>query len=590
MPNTPDSPPSGDTSPPPDSAPGTVRYAPLALGGFLLFAFFRLDAVFGFSARFGPQLAYVSPGESSFWVAHLLLALPGCALIAYGVSVPLAGFLLSTLAAFEKLDARGRRVAAGTFGILLFALAHVGRQALLRDLPVTDDENSVLFGARMLAHGDLHVPLLLPHGAYTDLFTYVRDGRVSSIDFPGSLFFRALSLVTGLDALLYAFAAATAGVAVVATALRLTNMRGALFAALVWTCSPMVLCLSLTTHTHIVSRCFLALAVFFVVDVLESTERKPRDASALALGAFAGAAFLTRPIEVGMLLAPLGLLIAARAVRGVEGYRRKVSLALLGLLPALCVFGWYNHEITGNVLVQARFGAGVRSSYGGPSLSVWDRIPGNLCFETLMLSVWFLGPIGAALVWLGVSRDNPIAVALASGVGLALSITLAHEYTGVHVVGPIHFSDAPVLLTPLAVLGVQRAFAWLRQKGVEGARSAAIVAATIVLAYGAFDIFHARALESQAAVQAFPFEELARRDIHHAVVLADPIAKLYVHHQTGSWVLQFPHPDPYLRDDIVFANADADVGALRARFPTRTLYRLSISTEPPGLDISRLPP
>ena len=38
------------------------------------------------------------------------------------------------------------------------------------DLPITDDENAVLFGARLLARGDLCSKTFGPRGAFTELF------------------------------------------------------------------------------------------------------------------------------------------------------------------------------------------------------------------------------------------------------------------------------------------------------------------------------------------------------------------------------------------------------------------------------------
>jgi hypothetical protein len=56
----------------------------------------------------------------------------------------------------------------------------------------------------------------------------------------------------------------------------------------------------------------------------------------------------------------------------------------------------------------------------------------------------------------------------------------------------------------------------------------------------------------------------------------------------GSWVVQYPHPDPFLRDDVVYAHPGADVAALRARLPDRSIYRFSLDADAnPRLD--RLP-
>ena len=51
----------------------------------------------------------------------------------------------------------------------------------------------------------------------------------------------------------------------------------------------------------------------------------------------------------------------------------------------------------------------------------------------------------------------------------------------------------------------------------------------------------------------------------------------------GSWVLDYPHPDPFFRDDVIFAKLTADRAALRARFPDRKLYTLTYSVDDPTI-------
>ncbi len=503
---------------------------------------------------------------------------------------PLTGVVRRVVARVDWLGPRSWTVAAGAFAILVVVLAHVGRRLFLYDLPVTDDENSVLFSARMVAHGELSVPLLRPLGAFTDLFTYVKDGRISSIDFPGGIFFRAASLVTGLDAMLYALLAGVSAIAVAAAARRLTDARGAVLAAILWLFSPMVLALSTTTHAHVVSRGFLALAIYCATRVLVPRDKERPSLAAAGLGFFTGAAFLTRPIEIGMLLAPLGVFFAWKAIRGAPGYRRYVLLAIAGLVPALVVFGWYNHETTGYIFVQARFGPGIQSAYGAPEeLGLWDRIPINFAFETLMLCVWFLGPLGIALATLGVTRREPLSVVLACGVGLDLCVALAHQYTGVHVVGPIHFSETAVPLTLLAVLGARRVLVRLGELGIARAAPAFALVTTIALGYGVFDTYHARTLRAQAEAQRQPYDAIEQQGIHHAVILVGALGEFYLRDRTGSWVLQFPHPDPYFRDDIVYARRTADVAALRERFPDRAIYRMLYDPRSMSLSIDEVP-
>ena len=77
------------------------------------------------------------------------------------------------------------------FGALA-GLAVAGRSVFLLNLPITDDENTVLFGAQMWLNGELSVPILEPDGAFTQAFTYRHAGRTSAMAFPGDILFRAV--------------------------------------------------------------------------------------------------------------------------------------------------------------------------------------------------------------------------------------------------------------------------------------------------------------------------------------------------------------------------------------------------------------
>jgi hypothetical protein len=548
-----------------------LRPVPIAAGVIAIAIFARMWDVYRFGGTFGLALGVVSANEAFFWLCHLALVVPGALLIAYGVVPALGPRLAAAIRRIDAFEKRQWRLAAVGYGVVLLALAAVGRGELLLDLPITDDENAVRFGAQMMAEGALMVPELEPAGVYSDLFLYHRDGYVMSMDFPGTLGFAALAQLTGLGSWLYAFLAAGSGVAVAHAAARLWGARACVVAALLWMLSPMVLTLSLTTHAHLASRAFVALAVACYARVVTS-ERK---GDALLLGLSAGLALLLRPFEAVLLLAPLGAHLAIR-------FRRALLVALAPLALSLVVFAWYNAQTTGVWYLQARF-AGVE--YRGVSsleLTPWDRLGGNLGFNLVMLLLWFFGPVGALLAWLGARRGGGPAIALASGLGMALAFALLHDNTGIHAVGPIHYSECAVPLTLLAAAGmlvlVERAgAAWDR------AVPALLLAGYAVIGLGVFVAVQANALRRQALNQDAPFEAVRRAGIDDAIVFALPPARLYAMRPemqwTRSWVLELPPPDPFLTDPVIYVKADADPAALRRRFPDRQLYVLVYQTD-----------
>ena len=321
----------------------TLRAAPLLGGVALLVIYMRIGSVIGFQAGYGPPLpprhhdvpisfVYVTGAEFRFWLAHLILAVPGALLIAWGLAPRLVPALRRLVARIDAASPRGWKLAAlGLFAFLtLWSLA--GHYLVLLDCPLTDDENAVTFGARILASGHLGVPILKPAGAFTDLFLFQHDGLVSSMDFPGVLLFGALAILTKLGPVLYALASATSGVAVAYAAGRWLGPRARVIAAALWIASPMIGALSITSHGQVVSRMFIALALAFAARLDTGAGTPRRDA--ILLGLVAGLGFLARPFETLCLLAPLGGWLTWRALarRAEPGVPRSTPLWMVGAL------------------------------------------------------------------------------------------------------------------------------------------------------------------------------------------------------------------------------------------------------------------
>lgn len=603
-----------------DSSPGTpeptaprhaasMRAVPLLAGVAVLAIYVRIGDFLGYQAVYGPPLranhgdtpisfVYVAESEYRFWLAHLILALPGALLIAWGLAPRLAPVLQRLVARIDTASPRAWRIAGLGLFLLLLAWSLLGRAFVLQGLPITDDENAVTFGARMIAEGHLRVPVLQPAGAFTDLFVYQRDGMVSAMDFPGVLMFAAAGIVTGLGGLLYAIASAVSGVAVAYAAGRWLGPRARVLAAIIWMVSPMIASLSLTNHGHVASRMFVALAVAFAARLDTPARAGSPRRDAVLLGLCAGLGFLCRPFETACLLAPLGGWLTWRALRRTASDPRPPRTTPLwiaaGLVPAIALFAWYNLQTTGIWYLQARFAPGLIGASPSFNFGAWDRLGFNLGFNVLMLAVFFLGVPAIVAMIAGLDRRRPILIVLATGVLAVFVMSLAHDNTGIHAVGPIHASETVVPLTLLATAGLLRGFAWLSARGLRSAPAGVLVAGYLILACGVFNLSNLASLRLQASSQGVPMATLAALDVHHAVVMAPPYIVLLQVDRTfapwGSWVLEYPHPDPFLRDDVVFAKSTADPAALRARFPDRTLYRMSYVREQPPIRVEQLQP
>lgn len=574
---------------PPSAVPGRLpmNIASLLAGLALLIIFAAMAQVHDFGFQAGRTLSWIAAREGLFWLAHALVAVPGALLLAHGLEPLLLPRLRRAHRSLASLDLRAWRVMAFTFAVLLFLAARTLRSVVLLDLPVCDDENMLEFGARILATGRLCIPELQPKGAYNLIFMHMKDGCLSSWDFPGNLAFRALSILAGLGPMLYAACAAVGGVALAVAARRLRGDGAALLAGLLWCCSPMVLWLSATTHPQIVSRTLVASAFAVWAGLATRPPGEWRLRSAALLGLCTGLAGTCRPLESLALLLPIGVHVAAVGLRARR--LRFLAVALLAVAVPIALLLAYNDAVTGSWFLNPRLADGAIRAVEVGEKTLPDRVPLHLGLQLLLLAVWVIGPLGLALVLLGLRGASAVPRVLAASALLMLLTTLLHGDVGIHTVGPVHFSESVVPLLLLAVLGACTGFEWLRSSGLSRAPAALALLAYLFVGLTAFDIVHGRSMRVQAVIQAVPLESPSVSEVHHAVVLAPQAAHFWLRNKslarTGSWVYEFPLPDPSLNDDVLFVREDADLDALRARFPDRSFWRM---TFPKDAGVARL--
>ncbi len=563
------------------------------LGGLLLIAaYLSLFEAVGFRAEQSQPFFHIGWQESYFWLAHYSLATPGLLLLGLGLAPWLGPATLRLgrrLTAFRPLRWR-------LLGLLLFAVllmtSWLGRRHLLLDMPVTADEYGVLFGGRMVAAGHLRVPIPEPREALSLYFVYERDGFASSFDFPGGIFFSAVSLLTGTGALAYSLAAALSGLAVVSAAGHLAGRRGSLAAAAFWLLSPMVLSLSYTTHAQLLSRSFGALAIACYCRLAHRGERRltafAATSTGFGLGLAAGLTFLCRPIEGACLLAPAGLHLSWVALRRVS-LRRAWAAAAVAWLAAAAVFAWYNVRITDLWYLQARFAPQFATKYATDQ-TLRELLGTNAGFNLMMLFIWLLGPPGLALVYLVLGRST-LSTVLAAGVGLQLLVGMFHPDTGIHLVGPIHYSECAVPLTLLAVLGLRRLWRGNAPLVLPSSKLAALTVAFLV-SLVVFNGVHCLTLRDQARNQRVMFDAVERAGLHRAVVVAEPPYRLWdlraEMSEVRAWVSTLPLPDPFLRDDVIFVHPYLSPEELGRHFPDRRLYRMTYHPEGESVRIEPL--
>lgn len=564
-----------------------VRLGYIFAGVFLVVAFFGLgESTSGLDILLRPPWDYFSRGELHFWLASAFFLAPAGLLIGAGLAPALAASLERLAARLGEMSRRDQVAAAAVLGLIAVAIARLGNQLVFGGLPFTDDEYAVRFGGEVLASGQLRAPIPPARELFGDLFLYQRDGGWTSMDYLGSVFVWGLAELTGTGNWIFHL---LAGAGVSAVALCCGRRFGVVWGAvagIVVLVSPMLLTLSMTTHAQLVSRGFLAVGLAAVVwnDALSAR------AGAVG-GAGLGFAFLARPPEVGVLIAPLVLLILWRA-RSDRSLRRGVAVAV-GVFVAIQVVGaLYYLAVTGSLL-PPRFAANdivhpYLDDFGGvfEAGRMWTRFGANLAYNLLSLGVWFLGPVGVALFIAGIGADRWTA-ALAVGVALDLLLALTHDDLGLHVVGPIHYAEAAVPIALIAVAGLRRLVGWARGAGIAPAACASALAVYALVPLLLFSVWSTVPLANQASMQDDIYEIVeSRAERRPAIVLAPKFAALWTARRdwarNGSWIFEWRRARADLSESVlILKDGPAAHETARAAFPDRAIYRLTVG--PDGL-------
>ena len=547
------------------------------------------ETLAGLNIVFRDGFTASSPGEVYFWLGHALLLFPGACLLGDALSPRLGPLLARIWQGIERLDRRQQISGLLLLTVAAVLVARAGHAFFLLDYPVTDDENAARFGGQVLAMGRLMVPAPEPFSAFPRLYLYLRDGMVTSLDWPGPQLAWAVAELSGLGPWVFALAAALPVPCLGYILARRLGSRWGALACLMFLLSPMAFALSLTTHAHLLSRGLFALALVLFIRADSGGSLTRWTLTGLVLGA----GLLCRPPEIACLSFPLLADRLLRAMRREPGSRRAVGGLLLGGAVPLLMFALHNWQITGDPLLPPRLGSGVLLWFPKEAASLWSRFGANTSYNLFMLTIWFLGPLGVLLVSLGAMTDRFTRL-LGLGVLTALGLGLLHDDHGLHIVGPIHYSECVVPLSILAVHGLANLVDRCRSLGLGLTQLASMIFAALVLGLGSFNALHTSALHRQAMVQDTLYGFVENSGIHHAVVLAPQFFPTWMAipplREVGTFVLSWRPVRPDLSDDVMFLGDRPGMEAhLRRRFPDRAFFRLKVLDEPPFLHLEPLP-
>ena len=572
------------------------RVGALIAGLSLYLCFWGLwETAPGLFIRFLPPFTNSNEGELSFWLGAAILLLPAGGLIGYGLSPFIWGAVQRAWRALSQMDSRQSRLGLVVLFILAVALARVGRALVLLDFPITDDEYAARFGGQVLAMGKVAVTAFDPLAAFPTRFLFLHDGKLSGFDWPGIQVAWALAEWTRSGTWLFALVAAFPVTFLAASAGRRLGRPWGAVAAAVALLSPMICALSFTSHAHLLSRGLLAFALWCYV----TAEARSKPGWWAATGFGVGAAFFCRPFEIACLTSPLILALLVRALRRESGAARAWWAFAAGAAGPLIAFALFNLALTGNPFFPARFAPnpllrepwlGALAGFSNPAL-LWHRFGSNTSYNLLMLAIWFGGPLGAALAALGIPFDRFTRL-LGWGLLCNLGLGLLHDNSGIHLVGPIHYSEAAVPLTLLAVHGIVCLRRWCEQKDIGLRMVSSLLCGAAVLSLGTFIFWQSLALRRQAFVQGYIYGFLDSANLNNAIVLAPQFGMLWRSSSmgfinTGTFVFDWRRPAPDWSDNLLILHDVRGVlGPLRQRFADRSFFRLHPTQEAPYFQLA----
>lgn len=566
----------------------------LVIGLFLFLAFFGLTQTAAtLSIVIKIPFTWSSSGEAYFWLAHALLLFPGGCLIGYGLSPWLAGWLRKVWQRTERMPRKERTWALVLMFAAVVLTARLSHTIILSDYPITDDEYATKFGGQVLAQGKVMAPAPVPFEPYPKLFLFERAGKITSFDWIGPQLAWAIAEITHSGALIFAVLAAITAICLAILTGSLLSPGYGLATFILFFFSPMAFALSSTTHAHLVSRAMIAVTLLCYVLARKRGTLKAWALTGLALGS----SLCCRPIETAFILAPLFLHLALTEILGEKRLTVPIRGILLGALLPFLVFLLHNQLVTGQYYFPARFATqGLDSALATSSL--WNRFGSNTSYNLFMLAIWFLGPLGILLAVFGTLTDR-FTKLLAAGVALVLAAGCFHGNEGIHIVGPIHYSECIVPLIIIATYGLANIKRWMNQKMISFGIPAAVLIGTIILSLGIFNLWQARALHNQASIQkdiyGFIETNLKGKRIKKAVVLAPQFWVVWESiprfKEIGTWVREWKKARPDLSDrTLILYDVPKAEASLREKFPDRVFFRLATQISPPYLRLDPIGP
>jgi hypothetical protein len=387
-------------------------------------------------------------------------------------------------ARLRQVARRRERAFVALLAVFAFGATAAICRFVLDPIPHISDEVAYLFQARIFASGHLSVPAPATPEFFPAEWVVVHRGRWFGIFPPGWPLLLAAGVRLGVPWLVNPALSALSVVAIYGLARRLMGAEKARLAALFCVVSPFFAFMGGSFMSHPAALLFTTLTTLSLLRATSEAagcapggESRRWHAWFLLSGGCAGAAFLIRPLDAGLLWATAaGCLFARSRTR-----RQAIGTALsaIGLAAGAAVYLAYNHALDGRwfspllTLTSPANRLGFGPSVGVPPGHTWRHALGNLNLNAAVMSADLFGwPLSSltfvfvALCWGAAGWLRRLSLAM---IGCLLAGYFCFWYHGVCFGARFYFTLLPFLLV-LTVEGL--ATARRRLAGVPAGSSA----------------------------------------------------------------------------------------------------------------------
>jgi len=539
-----------------------------ALGAAVLFLCFGAggERSEGYLIQYGTFIP--SRGELSLKLHTLVFLLPASMLIAVALAA-LPSCSRPLLRGFDALrTGLGRFWPLGT-ALLVLLLAASARLWVLRDAPVTDDENVYLFQAELLTRGRLFAESLpsAVRGFFDNQFI-INDGRWFGLYFVGHPAVLAAAMRAGLARWVGPVEAALTVLLAVGIARRIFGERAAALTGALLVLSPFLILLSATQLSQPTSALALTLLIYAGLRI----EATPRAPGWWALAAAAtSAAFLIRPQAAVILAAPMLLRLAWLLLRGrLRPSPLGPALFVLVATAGAALFFWVNWTLTGSPLRTGYHAYWAHEAYWAHGrVPDWHNTPlypfRELGQNLLQLNAWLFGwPLSLAFAPLFARSGRAwvltaMPLAALGALGAQASIGVA----SVSAVGPVYLGETIVPLAALTASGIEQAIAWARERLNGGVTARALVVwplAMTLVGLLTFVPLEVRSLRLMSKIVRAPYDLVEQAGLDNAVVFVRSLPD--ARWRPGAWVYFHRNNAPDLSNPVLFVK---DLGPERNR-------------------------